>query len=106
MGMSRSDYDEITAFSVDGTGQNQNLKQSFVVPPRFCEPFSSPSLEHTVNIMLAWVSDSWVWALVDFKRLARFYIVSRDRPWSSADINPKSSVKNKYIIAIFLLINS
>lgn len=93
MGMTRSDYDEITAVSVDGTGEDGNLKQSFLIPSRFTEASSSYSLERTINIMVAWVSDCWVWALVDFSRLARFYILSRDLPWSSADINPNSAVK-------------
>lgn len=97
MGMPRSDYDEITSFSRDGNGKEKNLVHSFLVPPRLHEASSSPS-ERTVNIMLAWISDDWVWALVDFERLARFYIISRDIPWSSADINPNSVVsKSVYL---------
>lgn len=92
MGMKRSDYDEITSFSVDGSsGKERNLKHSFLIPDRFHEGSSSPS-KRTVNILLAWVSDDWVWVLVDFARLARFYIISRDIPWSSADIQPNSDV--------------
>lgn len=93
MGMPRSDYDEITSVSQDGTGEHKNLKQSFLVPSRLHEASSSSS-KRTVNIMLAWISDDWVWALVDVERLARFYIISRDIPWSSVDIKPESAVSN------------
>lgn len=98
MGMARSDYDEITSISVDGSGKDKNLKQSFLIPARFREVSSSPS-QRTANIMLAWVSDDWVWTLVDFERLARFYIVSRDLPWSSADIQPNSAV-SKFLFCL------
>lgn len=95
MGMRRSVYDEIISTSIDGTNSDRaNIQQSFVVPSRFRETASSP-VPHTINIFAAWVSDAWVWALVDFDRLVRFYVISRDEPWSSSDIQPGSSVSGK-----------
>lgn len=95
MGMKRCVYDEIISTSVDGTSADRaNIQQSFVVPSRFCEATSSTA-RRTINILAAWISNEWVWALVDFDRLARFHVISRDEPWSSADIQPDSLVSSK-----------
>lgn len=94
MGMTRTCYDEIVASSVSGSNVARGERQhSFPVPRRFHEESSSkPDNPRTVNIFLAWVADSWVWALVDFSRLVRFQVVSRDSPWTSIDLMPDSPV--------------
>ncbi|KAF7969568.1 hypothetical protein HWV62_26931 [Athelia sp. TMB] len=93
MGMKRIDYDEIISASVPGSDADRgHLHHGFVVPERFREPNSSPTQSRTVNIFLAWVSEEWVWALVDFARLVRFYVISRDARWSREDITPSSHI--------------
>lgn len=94
MGMSRACYDEIVATSVPGSNAVKGSRQhSFPVPRRFHELWSShPEKARTVNIFLAWVSLTWVWALVDFSRLVRFYVISRDMPWTPSDMLPDSQV--------------
>lgn len=94
MGMSRACFDEIIANSVPGSNATKGDRQhSFLVPRRFHEHWSShPEKTRTVNIFLAWVSQFWVWALVDFSRLVRFHVVSRDLPWKVTDLMPGSQV--------------
>lgn len=94
MGMTRACYDEIVATSVPGSNAINGYRQhSFPVPRRFNEPWSSnPDKERTVNIFLAWVSHTWVWALVDFSRLVKFHVVTRALPWLSSYLLPGSQV--------------
>lgn len=92
--MTRACFDEVVATSVPGSnGARADQQRSFPVPLRFNEPSSShPDRPRTINIFLAWVSSSWVWALVDFSRLVRFLVVSRDKPWDNVDIMAGSTV--------------
>lgn len=94
MGMTRACFDEVVAASVPGSnGARANQQHSFTVPLRFNEPWSShPERPRMINIFLAWVSPTWVWALVDFSRLVRFLVVSRNEPWEGVDIKAGSTV--------------
>ena len=91
--MKRADFDDIISASVPGSNKEKShLQHSFVVPSRFHESTSSSAHLRTANIFIAWVSDDWVWALVDFSRLVRFYIISRTIEWTSKDLKPDSLV--------------
>lgn len=105
MGMTKACYDEIVATSITGSNADRGQRQhSFPVPRRFNEESSSkPDKPRTVNIFLAWVAESWVWALVDFSRLVRFQVVSRDEAWSSVDLIPTSPVMHTYFLCAALL---
>ncbi|KAF7967022.1 hypothetical protein HWV62_36223 [Athelia sp. TMB] len=93
IGMKRSDFDDIISVSVPGSNKKKShLQHSFVVPSRFHESTSSSATQRTVNIFIAWVSEDWVWALVDFSRLVRFYIISRNIEWTAGDLKPDSLV--------------
>lgn len=103
MGMTKACFDEIVSTSITGSNVDRGDRQhSFLVPRRFNEESSSnPDKPRTVNIFLAWVSQSWVWALVDFSRLVRFQVVSRDKHWSLDDMIPASTVIHRtYFIAL------
>lgn len=99
MGMTKACYDEIVATSITGSNADRGDRQhSFSVPTRFhAETSSKPDKPRTVNIFLAWVADTWVWSLVDFSRLVRFQVVSRDEPWSTADLLPASPVLHLHL---------
>ncbi|KAF7966024.1 hypothetical protein HWV62_40459 [Athelia sp. TMB] len=93
IGMKRSDFDDIISVSVPGSNKEKShLQHSFVVPSRFHESTSSSATRRTVNIFIAWVSEDWVWALVNFSCLVRFYIISRNIEWTAGDLKPDSLV--------------
>lgn len=103
-GMTRHDYDEITAQMVPGTTETMH---SFVIPQRLITPGSSKS-KRTINILAAFVSPKWVWVIHDFMRLARIHVISRDKIFDVSDFDlngpvctPSLSSYISYIIYVF-----
>lgn len=93
----RPDYDEIVSHDVPGPnpdGPKSKLLRSFVMPDRFITPKSSNNgKERTVNILAAFISDTEALPLVDFARLARIHVISRDDIWTELDLDPSSPVR-------------
>ncbi|KAH7902820.1 hypothetical protein BJ138DRAFT_973516, partial [Hygrophoropsis aurantiaca] len=95
VGMTKDDFDEITKEDQPGPNKNRmkaDKLRTFPLPQRFCEPDTSPNIKRTVNIFMAFVSESanYVWALVDFARIVRLNVISHSRFWSASDMLPSS----------------
>lgn len=93
--MPRSVYSEIVQNDIPGPHENPEQAEtvrSFVIPPRFTVKNSSPNTVRTINILAAFVSPKWAWALVDFVRLGRFNITSRDKVFTASDFDVTSPV--------------
>lgn len=92
--LKREIYQEILPSCRPGPNKDAakaDLLQSFQIPARFTEDYSSSS-DRLVNIFAAWVSDEYVWALVDFARIVRFHVMSRDAIWQKSELTPNSKV--------------
>lgn len=104
VGMSRADYDEIISRDVPGSNSDEakaSLLRSFHMPERFTEPDSSnPDEPRTVNIFAAFVSDFGVLVIIDFSRLVRLHVISRNMPWTASDFLPSSPVSHVFLIAL------
>jgi hypothetical protein len=86
---------EITHKCVPGPNKDRNKAakmRSFPIPERFIEEHSKDKINRVCNIFLALISDTNVWVLIDFARLVRLHIVSRDRPWIAEEFVPASPV--------------
>jgi len=97
MGMKRAIFDKLIRNCIAGPNSDRRkaeLLRTFTIPDELIEDNSSPS-NCTVNIFAAWISKDYVWVLVDFARLVRLHVISRDRVWTKADLNPASSVSKK-----------
>lgn len=93
--MPRSVYSEIIRNDIPGPHENPERAEtvrSFVIPPRFTVKNSSPNTTRTINILAAFVSPIWAWALVDFVRLGRFNVSSRDKAFTASDFDLTSPV--------------
>lgn len=93
--MSRDDYDEITSEWV-ATGRNlddpkSGIMYSFLIPQRLITEGSSKS-KRTINILAAFISDTWVWVIHDFMRLTRLHVISRDRIFEASDFDVNGPV--------------
>lgn len=106
IGMPRNIYEEIIAHHISGSNKNAdkaaNLR-SFLIPERFKTNCSSSAMR-TINILFAFVSDIWVWAIVDFVRLAQGHVISRDIFWDVHDFDTSSQV-SVTVCDTYLLIN-
>lgn len=95
IGMPRSVYSEIIQNDIPGPSEDPERAEtvrSFVIPPRFTVKNSSPNTTRTINILAAFVSPEWAWALVDFVRLGRFHVTSRDEVFTASDFDTTSLV--------------
>lgn len=100
IGMPRDVYNEIIAHDVPGpnsTTEKANNLRSFAIPERFKSPCSSGAVR-TINILFAFVSDIWVWTIVDFTRLAQGHVISRDKFWNSQDFDTSSKVCSSEVL--------
>ncbi|KAG6836526.1 hypothetical protein H0H93_007135 [Arthromyces matolae] len=92
---SRRDYDDLVREDVPGPNEDpekSQLLRSFVMPRRFVEPSSRNSDQpRFINIFAAFISTEKAFMIVDFSRLVRLHIISRDRPWTPSDMEPSSS---------------
>ena len=94
MGMPPSLYEQIISNSVPGPNpdpEKAELIRQFVLPESTRTKGSSP-VPRYVNIFIAFRSETWVWALCDFARLVRTYVVSRDQLWKGSDFEDGSLV--------------
>lgn len=94
-GMSRDVYNQLISKSIPGT--NADLKKSallrtFAFPEEYIIPGSSARRPRRINIFAAFVSDEWAWVLIDFTRLVRMHVISRDQPWEESDFDVSSPV--------------
>lgn len=90
MGMPRSVYSEIVRNDIPGPNENPEraeMIRSFLIPPRFTVPNSSPIEPRTINILAAFVSPTWAWALVDYARLGRTQAISQDVIYTADDMS-------------------
>jgi hypothetical protein len=97
MGMKRPIFDKLICNCIPGPNSDRRkaeLLRTFTIPNEFSEDNSSPS-NRTVNIFAAWISKDYVWVLVDFARLVRLHVISRDQVWTKADLDPASFVSKK-----------
>ncbi|PPQ74876.1 hypothetical protein CVT26_011472 [Gymnopilus dilepis] len=60
---------------------------TFLIPSEMVVPLSSKQ-NHVIRIVAAFVSEKWTWTINDFTSLVRLHVTSRDRPWSSEEIQP------------------
>ncbi|KAG6836640.1 hypothetical protein H0H93_005577 [Arthromyces matolae] len=92
---SRRDYDDLVREDVPGPNEDpekSQLLRSFVMPRRFIEPSSRHSDQpRFINIFAAFISAEKAFMIVDFSRLVRLHVISRDRPWTPSDMEPSSS---------------
>jgi hypothetical protein len=98
-----------TIMANDAPGPNPNKKKSQklrsrVVPEDLHVPGSKPlgkSGRRLINVFLAVICPhrNLVWALLDFSRLVRLHIISRDVPWKVEDIHPNSPVSSDYVLS-------
>lgn len=93
IGMPRTVYNEIVASEIPSLRAEH--VRSFVIPSRFTEPNSSPVNPRTINILAAFVSPSWAWTFVDFSRLGRFHVQSRDAVYEASEFDCSSYVSFK-----------
>ncbi|RDB27826.1 hypothetical protein Hypma_002116 [Hypsizygus marmoreus] len=87
-------YTEIVSKDIPGPNLDPDKAdaiRSFVIPDRLIVPGSSPVRPRTINIFAAFVSDKRVWIVCDFARLIRLHVISRDAPWTKADLTPSSA---------------
>lgn len=94
--MPRSVYNEIVQNDIPGPNEDPERAdkvRSFVIPPRFTVKNSSPNTLRTINILAAFVSPNWAWAIVDFVRLGRIHIISRDQVYTALDFDVTSPVR-------------
>ncbi|KAH7911440.1 hypothetical protein BJ138DRAFT_1113204 [Hygrophoropsis aurantiaca] len=96
IGMSATDFNEIIKDDQPGPNKNRTKAQklrTFPLPQRFYDPGTSPNTKRTVNIFMAFISEraNYVWVLVDFARIVRMNVISRERHWCSSDLLPGSS---------------
>jgi hypothetical protein len=92
--MKRKIFDTLMNNCVPGPNSDRkkaDLLRTFKIPDDLIEEHSSSS-NRTVNVFAAWISEEYVWILVDFARLVRFHIISRAKPWSKDDLKPTSPV--------------
>jgi hypothetical protein len=93
--MTPAQLDEITSTCIPGPNKNKSKAsqmRSFPIPDKFIEQNSNNKELRSCNIFLSLCSDTNAWALVDFARLLRIHIVSRDRVWSQVDFTVGSPV--------------
>lgn len=107
IGMSKEIYDHIISKNIPGTNADLNkseLLRSFVFPEEYIEPGSSARRPRRINIFAAFVSDEWVWALMDFSRLVQMHVISRDRPWEASDFLVSSPVSSSTTFNLLLFL--
>lgn len=95
IGMPRNVYSEIIQNDIPGPNEDPEraeMVRSFIIPPRFTVKNSSPNTTRTINILVAFVSSEWAWALVDFVRLGRVHVTSRDKVYTASDFDVTSPV--------------
>jgi len=97
----RTDFDLMTSYSVPGPlakkdaskAKAEKLRQ-YLIPQALNEPLSRKAEEqHYIRIYAAIVCPTLVFAVVDFSRLVRLFITSRDRPWTADDFEVSSVVR-------------
>lgn len=83
--LTHDDYREIIQDDIPGPNADKtkaNLLRSFPMPQHFINKnSSSPEKPRTINIFAAFVSSARVWAIVDFSRLVRLHVISKDEIW-------------------------
>lgn len=83
--------------SVPGPNKDKDKAErlrSFNIPAKYFEENSSSNKNRRTGIQVAWVSDKYVWALLDFSRLTRITITSHKANWGQDDLTPGSPVSN------------
>lgn len=94
MHLRRKDYDEIIKQDIEGSNVDRtkaSILRTFALPERFITKNSSKE-PRTVNFLGGFVSDTDVWMLVDFIRLAKMHVTSRMTEWNKIDMSTKSQV--------------
>lgn len=114
MGMPQAAYEETICDCIPGPNGNRhkaNLLRTFVVPQQFIEEHSSKR-KCTVNILAAWISDQYVWILVDFTHLVCFHVFSQVTQFSHDELYPELKVcicldifSSDMLIICFTLLN-
>lgn len=100
--MPRKLYSEIISKDVPGADQERgDSVRSFQLPGHLTVPGSSKTTHRTVNIHAAFVSDLWVWAIVDFTRFLLLHVISRDQFWEATDFQMISAVSSCILIFVF-----
>ena len=104
MGMKLAIFDKLICNCIPGPNSDlckAKLLQMFMIPDEIIEDSNSPS-NHTVNIFAAWISKDCVWVLVDFAHLVQLHVI---KIWTTANLNPTSSVSKKYLVFSMHLTN-
>jgi hypothetical protein len=95
------DYREIIGESVPGTNKNRSKAKKlrdFALPARFTEQFSKDEdVARRLRLHFAVVGDEYAWGGVDFNRLIRFHVISRDQLWTQDDLTPSSPVSDLHL---------
>lgn len=103
--LSRDYFDEITSHTVPGPlsksnstsaakGKANKLRQ-FLVPSDLNDPLSkNAATQRHIRIFAAIVCPTVVFAIIDFARLVRIFITSRDEPWKEQDFMVGSNVRS------------
>lgn len=94
--LTRADYDEIIQNDVEGSNNDLSKAaklRSFTLPGRFTDKHSwKPDEPRTINILGGFVSKEDAWISVDFSRLAKMHVKSRNRTWTGQDFSMESPV--------------
>lgn len=94
-------YHEIISNDIPGADQERGESvRSFQLPSHLTVSGSSKTTHQTVNIHAAFVSDLWVWAIVDFTRFLLLHVISRDRFWKVTDFQMMSMVSSLLIVVV------
>lgn len=93
MGMPRSVYDEIVSTDKPGP-HNQSAKAEklrvYLIPKKYTVSGSSSNEDRTLTIYVAIISDSYVYILEDYSRIARMWWKSRSQKWLRHEITVDS----------------
>lgn len=101
-GFLRPEYDAMIAQgSTPGPNKDRakaELLRCFKLPAQYSMENSSPNMNRQTGIHVAWISDKYVWALLDFSRFTRIAITSRNSTWTQDDLTPGSQVSDLHIL--------
>lgn len=95
--MKRTYYDEIISKDVPGQNADKSkaeVLRTFEIPERFVNDKSAnPTKKRYVNVLAAMVSETEAVLVVDFSRLSRLHVISKDSAWEETDMDPSSPVR-------------
>jgi hypothetical protein len=83
------DFDKIVALCQPGPNADKRKAEQlrrFAVPSEFVEPATNDPEGQSLTVFAAIVGEQDVWALVDFSRLVRIHIISRDAVWRGEEL--------------------